>query len=269
MKNGHYPSGSSRLSGGEIAIPTAVPDCLAGTAQPGWFGTTHWSVLFEAGGQDSDRRMAALEKLCQSYWRPVYAFIRHNGHEVHDAQDLTQAFFAHLLERNALRKVDPRKGKFRSFLLVTLRHFLANEAKRANAAKRGGGNIPVSLEAATGEDLFLAGVSGDPPPEKLFDRSWALAVMASAFAGLRAEFEKTGQIARFEELKIFLCQQGGGEDYAKAAASLALTPAAVKVAVHRLRHRYGELMRLEIAHTVESPFEIEAEMRYLLDLIMQ
>jgi DNA-directed RNA polymerase specialized sigma24 family protein len=269
MSNEHYHGSAGRWPGADLPTPVTGQDPAAESFQRGWFGTTHWSVLLEADQNDCPRRMAALEKLCQMYWQPVYAFIRQNGYDVQDAEDLTQTFFALLLERNAIRNLDPKKGKFRSFILVLLRHFLANEAKRARAAKRGGGLMPLSLEAGLGEDHFLAGGPFDLPAEKLFDRQWALAVVARVFANLGAKFKQAGQSDRFERLKVFLTQEGSSEDYAKVASSLGLTTVAVKVAVHRLRHRYGELMRREIAHTVESPFEVENEMRYLLDLLIE
>jgi RNA polymerase sigma factor (sigma-70 family) len=234
----------------------------------GWFDTTHWSVVLGAAQEDPTRRMAALEKLCRSYWRPVCEFIRHSGHEIHDAQDLTQTFFAELLRRNALRNLEPGKGKFRSFLLVLLRHFLTNQAKRSAAAKRGRGQIPVPLDPNTQEEPLFAAKAGELTAEEVFDRHWALAALDRAFASLRAEFERNGENARFEQLKVFLSREGRGEDYAKAAAPLGLTASAIKVAVHRLRHRYGELLREEVAQTVESRIELEAEMRYLLELLI-
>jgi RNA polymerase sigma-70 factor (ECF subfamily) len=234
-----------------------------------WVATTHWSVILGAGEEDSTRRTEALEKLCQTYWGPVYAFIRRHGHDVPESQDLTQTFFAQLLARDAFRNLDPRKGKFRSFLLVVLRHFLVNEAKRLNTAKRGGGQTVVPLDAETVEYCLLPGAAQDVAPERLFDRQWALTVLDRVFGNLRSEFEKNGGLPRFEELKVFLANEGNSQDYAKAAHHLGLTPGAVKVAVHRLRQRYGELLRLEIAHTVESPLEIEEEMRYLLALLIQ
>jgi len=233
------------------------------------FQTTHWSVVLEAEQEDSSRQQEALEQLCQRYWAPVYAFIRRSGRGVEDAQDLTQSFFAHLLEHHALHGLDPRKGRFRSFLLVVLRHFLTNEAKRAGAAKRGGGRAPFPLEAGAAEDRFLLQSASPLSPEQLFDRNWALAVLDQAFGMLRKEFEQQGTSARFARLKPFLWNESTREEYAKAGVDLGLTPAAVKMAVHRLRHRYGELLRQEVARTVESPFEIEAEMRYLLDLLIQ
>lgn len=226
-------------------------------------------MVLEVEQEDSARRQEALEKLCQTYWAPVYAFIRRSGRGVEDAQDLTQSFFAHLLEHNALHGLDPRKGKFRSFLLVVLRHFLTNEAKRAGAAKRGGGRAPLALEAGVAEDRFLLQTTSPLSPEQLFDRNWALAMLDQTFETLRGEFEQQGVSARFERLKVFLWNEGNGEEYAKAGVALGLSPAAVKMAVHRLRHRYGELLRQEVARTVESPFEVEAEMRYLLDLLIQ
>lgn len=225
--------------------------------------------MLEAEQEDSSRQQEALEQLCRTYWAPVYGFIRRSGRGVEDAQDLTQSFFAHLLEHNALHDLDPRKGKFRSFLLVVLRHFLTNDAKRASAAKRGGGRAPFALEAGVAEDRFLLQTASPLSPEQLFDRNWALAVLDKAFGMLRGEFEQQGANTRFECLKGFLWNEGHGEEYTKAGVVLGLSPAAVKMAVHRLRQRYGELLRQEIARTVESPFEIEAEMRYLLDLLIQ
>jgi len=258
------PLGAGALAGlaaGPAFDPMHPPGAL--------FQTTHWSVVLDVEHEDSTRRQEALEKLCQTYWAPVYAFIRRSGRGVEDAQDLTQGFFAHLLEHNALHGLDPRKGKFRSLLLVVLRHFLTNEAKRAGAAKRGGGQAPFALEAGVAEDRFLLQTANPLSPEKLFDRNWALAVLDEAFGTLRGEFEQQGMSARFDRLKAFLWNEGSGEEYAKAGVDLGLTAAAVKTAVHRLRHRYGELLRQEVARTVASPFETEAEMRYLLDLLIQ
>ncbi|HXP60600.1 MAG TPA: sigma-70 family RNA polymerase sigma factor [Dongiaceae bacterium] len=267
MKNENQPASFSHLAGVEEGAFASDGEAVA--SHPGWFDTTHWSVILGAGEEDPTRRMEALERLCQTYWPPVYAFIRQRGQTVHDAQDLTQTFFAQLLARRAFQNLDPRKGKFRSFLLVVLRHFLVNEAKRAHAAKRGGGQIVVPLEPEAVESLLLQGTARGLTPEQLFDRHWALTVLDRAFASLRAEFERAGDGARFEELKPFLSSGGSAEDYTQPAARLGITPAAVKVAAHRLRHRYGELLRREVAHTVESPLEIEGEMRYLLELVIQ
>ena len=253
----------------EMTCGSTLVNVVPQSAQSGWFETTHWSVILAAEQDDSAQRTEALEKLCQTYWAPVYAFIRRNGHGVEDAQDLTQSFFAQLLERNALRNLDPRKGKFRSFLLVVLRHFLINEAKRAGAAKRGGGRATFPLEGQVAEDRFLLGTNHELGPEALFDRSWAVAVLDQAFGMLRRESEQDGTSARFERLKVFLGNEGSGQEYAKAGEGLDLTASAVKTAVHRLRQRYGELLRKEVARTVESPLEAEAEMRYLLDLLIE
>jgi DNA-directed RNA polymerase specialized sigma24 family protein len=269
MKEEPRKDGAKALGTG--AFGGWLPSSAFGPIHPqgALFQTTHWSVVLEVEQEDSVRREGALEQLCKTYWAPVYAFIRRSGRGVEDAQDLTQSFFAHLLEHNALHDLDPRKGKFRSFLLVILRHFLTNDAKRASAAKRGGGRVPFPLEAGAAEDRFLLQSVSPLSPEQLFDRNWALAVLDQAFGMLRSEFEEQGMSARFERLKVFLWHEGNGEEYAKAGVDLLLTPGAVKMAVHRLRHRYGELLRGEVARTVESPFEIEAEMRYLLDLLIQ
>ncbi len=268
MKNEQRKGSSIGL---ESAAPIGMSSFTASDAafRPGaCFQTTHWSVILEAGRENSAARGEALEELCLTSWAPVYAFIRRSGRGIEDAQDLTQSFFAQLLERNALHNLDPRKGKFRSFLLVVLRHFLVNEARREGAAKRGGGKALFPLEAGLAEDRFLLRSDGRLSPEQLFDRNWAVAVMDHAFGTLRSELEQERLDTRFECLKVFLWSDGHSEEYAKAGAILGLTAPAVKVAVHRLRHRYSELLRQEVARTVESPFEVDAEMRYLLDLLM-
>ncbi len=269
MRNGHQTDRSKVLETGAPAAlaPDAAfaPVCFQGAS----FQSTHWSVILDAAQGDAEGRNEALEELCRTYWAPVYAFIRRSGREVEDAQDLTQSFFARLLERNALHNLDPRKGKFRSFLLVLLRHFLTNEALRTSAAKRGGGRLPFVFGAELPEDRFLIPAASQLSPEQLFDRNWALAVLDQVFGMLRSECVQQGSSARFDRLKMFLLSEGDGAEYAKAGEALGLTAATVKVAVHRLRHRYAELLRQEIGRTVESPFEIEPEMHYLLDLLLQ
>jgi RNA polymerase sigma factor (sigma-70 family) len=230
----------------------------------GDFAATHWTlVLSAARGSQTPRAAAAMAELCRSYWYPLYAFIRRQGCEAHAAEDLTQEFFARLLDKHSLADVDPRKGKFRSFLLASLKHFLANEYDRNQAQKRGGGQKIVPLDALDAETRYGLEPSHELTPEKLFERGWALAVLQQVLDRLQSEFAADGKARLFEALKCFLTG-GEKETYAALGAELGMTEGALKVAVHRMRKRYKQLMREEIAHTVTSPEEIEEEILYLL-----
>jgi RNA polymerase sigma factor (sigma-70 family) len=229
---------------------------------PGCFAETHWSVVLRAGGDDT-RAHAALSRLCQTYWYPLYAFIRRHGHGPEDAQDLTQGFFAHLLENEAVAKADPARGKFRAFLLSSLRHFLANERERAQAQKRGSGRPVASLDAATAETRFGAEAAGHDSPDKAYERNWALALMEQVLHRLRAEQAAAGKGSQFEQLLDCLMGEPDAPRYADLAAQLGLGADAVKMTVCRLRGRYRDLLREEIAHTVNSPAELEEEIRHL------
>ncbi len=233
------------------------------------FATTHWSVVLAAGQADAPRRRAALEILCRTYWKPLYAWLRSQGREALDAQDLTQAFFLHLLTGEPFVGLSPDKGKFRSFLLKALKNFLADEHDRATAAKRGGGQVVIPLDDENVERHYLEENNGSRTPEAVFDRQWGLTVLDSAFRALQQEYVAAGKTAQFKELSPFLSAGGGAAEYASAAASLGMTAGAVAVAVHRLRGRYGDCLRAEIAQTVRSPAELEEEMRYLLELVCQ
>lgn len=231
------------------------------------FNTTHWSVVLLAGQEQSPQRAEALEKLCRTYWPPLFAFVRRKGFNETDAQDLTQAFFARLLERRDFDTVDPCRGKFRTFLLVAMQHFLANEWDRARAAKRGGGQAIFSLE-----ELREAGASGVEPqsdlsPDKLFDLRWATTVLEQALAELGKEMATAGKARQFELLKTYLTGDPEGGDYAAVASQSGLTTQAIAVAVFRLRQRYRDLVRAEVAHTVSSPAEVEEELRHLFAVL--
>lgn len=239
-----------------------TPDQRAAT-RAGAFVTTHWSVVLAAGRSDSTRARDALAELCRSYWYPLYAYTRRRGCSPHDAQDLTQEFFARLLERRDLGKVRADRGKFRSFLLASLNHFLANEWDKARAAKRGGGQPAVRLGAMDAEGRYALEPAGDETPETLFDRQWALTLLERVLARLREEFAATGKTRLFERLKDFMAGERDDAGYAHAAAELDMTEGNVKVAVHRLRKRYRERLREEIAQTVASPAEVEEEIRHL------
>ena len=227
-----------------------------------WFTTTHWSVVLSAR-KNSPQTAAALEALCRTYWPPLYTYIRRRGHDVHDAQDLTQAFLAHLLAKDFLDDVSRDKGKFRSFLLASLNNFLLNEHERANAQKRGGGLAFVPLDANDAEEWLSAEAAATETPEDIFDRRWALTLLERAFARARGECEAAGKLAQFECLKTFLEGDVSHGDYNVAARELHMTAGAVAVAVHRLRQRYREILRREIADTVGTPEQIEEELRDL------
>jgi RNA polymerase sigma-70 factor (ECF subfamily) len=227
------------------------------------FGRTHWSVVVAARGDDSPGARAALEKLCGIYWLPIYAFVRRQGHSPHDAQDLTQGFFARLLGKNFLSAVDRSKGKFRSFLLGALKHFLANEWDRAGAQKRGGANTFIPIDAASAETACWIEPSDNSSADKIFERRWALALLDQVLRRLREEYVRLGKENLFEQLKPVLTETSRGVRYADIAVRLGSSEGAVKVAVHRLRRRYRELLRAEIAETVASEAEIDDEIRCL------
>jgi RNA polymerase sigma factor (sigma-70 family) len=229
----------------------------------GVFATTRWTVVMAAGGTDSPRACAALETLCTNYWYPLYAYVRRQGHGPHDAQDLTQAFFARLLEKNYLSDVQREKGRFRSFLLASLKHFLANEWDRERALKRGGGRKLIALDDDSAESRYRLEPKDDLSADKIYERRWALTLLDKVLSTLRAEYEQGGKTEAFEILKPYLSAGRTSVSYAHAAEKLGMNEGAVKVAVHRLRKRYRELLRAEIAQTVSTASEIEAEIRDL------
>jgi RNA polymerase sigma factor (sigma-70 family) len=232
-------------------------------AGPDRFRTTHWSLIVAAKEHESTAARAALAELCESYWYPLYAFIRRQGHSIEDARDLTQEFFARLLEKDYLGAVDREKGKFRSFLLACCKHFLANEHDRVTALKRGGGVAIRSLDCGAAEDRYREEPAHDVTPEKLFERRWALVLLQNVCARLRQEHEQAGKLKLFEHLKPFLAGDGPAVRYAEIAGALRLSSGAVKVAVHRLRRRYRELVHEEIARTVDDSALVDAEIRDL------
>ena len=227
------------------------------------FATTHWSVILTAADQERPEAAAALESLCRTYWYPLYAYVRHRGHRPDDAQDLTQEFFYRLLHKDYLSQADPRRGKFRSFLLATMNHFLANEWDRAQRLKRGGHITFVSLDEPTAEQRYLGERAGGRTPAQLYERAWATAVLAKVFSRLRVETATAGKGERFEELKVILMGERPSVTYTVVAAKLGTTEAALKMAVQRLRRRYAELLREEIAQTVADDAEVEQELAEL------
>ena len=227
------------------------------------FDTTRWSVVTAAGDRLSPNAAAALETLCRAYWYPLYAYVRRRGLSPLDAQDVTQEFFCRLIGKNYLESVDRSRGSFRSFLLASINHLLANEWDKARALKRGGGRQIISLDAEAAEGRFVQEPAAHDSPEKAFDRRWALTLLDRALACLRDEFAADGKLAQFDLLKVFLSDVAGDGDYSALAEPLRMEPGGVAVAVHRLRVRYREIVRAEIAQTVANEAELKAEMRHL------
>lgn len=230
------------------------------------FLTTHWSVVLTAQGR-SPAAQEALEKLCRSYWLPLYAFVRREGFSPEEAQDLTQDFFARFLQRNDFDAVRRERGRLRSYLLVSLKHFLSNERHRASAVKRGRGEQPISL------DEILAHQRSEPEPatslsaDQIYERRWALSVLDQVLERLGDEFRAAGKTPLFERLKELLADEPGRPSQAEIANELGMSENAVKQAFHRLRGRYRELLREQIAHTVATPVEIEDELRHLIAVL--
>ena len=232
-------------------------------ASDAWFVTTHWSVVLSAREPGSPQSAAALETLCRTYWYPLYAYLRRQGRTPHDAQDLTQGFFARLLQKDYLQAAAREKGKFRTFLLVALKRFLANEWDRAHAQKRGGFAPVVPIDQEFAESRLATDPSPNVQPDVLFDRQWALTLLERALSQLRDEYVASGRAQLFEYLQTCLARDESALPYAQIAARLNLTEPAVKMAVHRLRARCREILRAEIAHTVATPEEVEEEIRHL------
>jgi RNA polymerase sigma-70 factor (ECF subfamily) len=232
------------------------------------FATTRWSVVLAAGEELAPAGGAgkvALEELCQTYWYPLYAYVRRRGYGAADAQDLTQAFFARLLEKNVVQAADPQKGKFRSFLLTALKDFLSNERRRAHTLRRGGGLLVVPLELEDGETRYSREPADERTPEDLFEHRWGLTILERAMARLREEHAAGGKQQLFERLKG--CLGGNTAPYKEIAAQTGMTEGSVKVAVHRLRSRYGELLRDEVAQTVGAADDVEQELRELFEAL--
>ena len=231
------------------------------------FATTRWTVVLAAGHRGAPQADAALEELCRTYWYPLYAYVRGHGHSREDAEDLTQAFFARLLEKNYLEGISSEKGKFRAFLLTALKRFLANEWDRARSQKRGGGLKPLSLDWQDADTRYQIQPAENLTPDKLYDRAWALTVLERVVTRLREECGAQGRGKLFEQLKPFLMAGNSGVPCAQAAAALELSEGAARVAIHRLRRRYRELLREEVAHTLADPAQAGEELQALLSAL--
>jgi len=227
------------------------------------FATTRWSVVLAARRSGSLHSREALATLCKAYWYPLYAYVRRQGYQADEAQDLTQEFFATLLEKKFLKAADRELGKFRSFLLASIKHFLSNDRDRARSKKRGGGKLPISLDFEAAEGRFCREPTHDRTPERLFERRWALTLLDEVLARLRDEFVAAGKLRLFDRIKEYLTGDSGLASYAVVAAELEMSEGAVKVAVHRVRRRYRELLRDQIAQTIADPAEIDDEIRDL------
>jgi RNA polymerase sigma-70 factor (ECF subfamily) len=227
------------------------------------FATTHWTVVLAAGRRHTPQSDAALEELCRTYWFPLYAYVRRRGHTKKDAEDLTQAFFTRLLEKNFLANLAGEKGKFRAFLLAALKHFLANEWDKSQAQKRGGGVTPLSLDWQMADTKFQVAATNEPGPDQAFDREWALALLAKVIERLQKECAADGKAKLFEQLKVFLTTGNGESAQRETAKALGLEEGAVRVAIHRLRKRYRQLLREEITQTLTDPAQVDEEMRAL------
>jgi len=236
---------------------------------PRQFATTRWSVVLAAGDGETAGSREALARLCEIYWYPLYAFARRWGHTADEAQDLTQEFFARLLEKHYLGDVKPERGRFRSFLLASLKHFLLNERDRVLARKRGGGQVPIPLEFETAEGRYRLEPRDPSTPETIFERRWALTLLDRVLSRLRCEYEESGRGPLFKALQGLLTGQVETPRYADLGALLGMTEGAVKVAAHRLRRRFGELLRQEIADTVADPAEVDDEIRYLFKVLSE
>jgi RNA polymerase sigma-70 factor (ECF subfamily) len=235
--------------------------------QPGssQFPTTRWTLVIAAADPQRKEARTALISLCEGYWYPLYAYVRRRGYPVDQAQDLTQEFFIRVLEGRYLDRADPEKGRFRAFILTSLKFFLADEADRGRAQKRGGGAV-LSLEISSGEERYQREPAHDETPERIFERRWALSVLDRVVEKLRQEFVQHGRQEHFERLKVFLLGQSDAP-YAALAQEMNTSEGALKVAIHRLRKRYRELFRQEISDTVADLVEVESELRFLVAVL--
>lgn len=231
------------------------------------FATTEWSLVLAAGEPRSDEGREELAELCGGYWYPLYAFVRRRGYEPAEAKDLTQGFFAILLEKNYVAAADRERGKFRTFLLASLKNYLANEWDRRRAVKRGGETRTISLELAAAEGRYRDEPADETTPEEIFDSRWATVQLDRALASLEEEMGAAGHARRFAALRPFLTGEDDGISYRQVANRLGISEGAVRVAIHRLRKRFGEFLRQEVARTVTGAAQIDEEVRYLLSAV--
>jgi RNA polymerase sigma-70 factor (ECF subfamily) len=249
-------------------VNTTAPTSEAGAAARGpVFVTTQWSVVLTACRSDTTRAQTALEKLCRTYWYPLYAYVRRRGHPAPDAQDLTQAFFARLLERHWVGDADRERGRFRTFLLTAMSRFLADEWDKARAQKRGGGVAHVPIQLDTAETRYGHEPADNCTPEQGYERRWALTLLDTVLQRLRTEYENAGKGELFTGLNSCLVGSRESQPYSELAAKLDMNEGAVKVAVHRLRKRYRKLLRTEIAETMDATADVDQELHHLFAVL--
>jgi len=244
-------------------MPADNKNVKSDSAGAGRFDTTHWSLVLAAGQRGTVESAVALERLCQSYWLPLYAYVRRRVSDVHDAQDMTQGFFERLLDKNYLADADPQRGRFRSFLLTAFKHFLSKEWEKAKAQKRGGGRSHISLNFSTGDSQITLQPAGGLTAEQMYERQWVITLLGRVMQRLETELEKVGKRSQFERLKDFIVSTKEETTYADVASELSMTESAARMATSRLRRRYRQLLREEIAQTVSSPEDIEDEINSL------
>ena len=250
----------------EVTSLTAIGPAVSEGQGAVAFTTTHWSVVLEARGE-SPAAEAALEKLCRSYWWPLYGFVRREGYKPEEAQDLTQAFFARLLERRDFETVRRERGRLRSYLLASMKNFLSKARDREMTVKRGGGRPLISLDDLLARERVDQEPAHKLSADRIYERRWALTLLEQVFVRLRAEYEAAGKLPLFDRLKEFLARESGQPSQAEIAAEMQMTENAVKQAFHRLRHRYRQLLHEEIAHTVAVPEDVDDELRHFISVL--
>lgn len=231
------------------------------------FATTRWNLVCAVGDGNDQTATTALQELCQIYWYPLYTYVRRQGQDADSAADLTQAFFADLLERQDLKRVDPSLGKFRSFLLRSLKHFLHNQWDKAKAQKRGGGQFPLSLDFKNADSRYQQEPAHQQTADLIYQKQWAKTLLERVRQELRSEYASRGKAHQFDRLEVFIAGKNSEDTLGSAAAELKMTQVAVKVAVHRMRQRFGELLRTEIQQTVASPQEVQSEIQQLFEVL--
>jgi DNA-directed RNA polymerase specialized sigma24 family protein len=245
------------------------PNPESNKSNPPLFSTTHWTLVVEAGQEDSPEAREALEVLCKTYWYPLYAFARGLGRQPDSAEDLVQSFFAQMIEKNSLRSVDKTRGRFRTFLLTSFKRFTTNDWIREGALKRGGGERPISLDHGVGERRLEEEIGGHRAPDLEFERRWAVTLIENARLRLRKEFTKAGKEDRFDGLEPHLAGDATATTYAKLAKQFKITEGGVKAEAFRLRQRYRNHLRAEVGKTVTRPDEVDDEIAYLMSVLSQ
>lgn len=231
------------------------------------FATTHWSVVLAAANVETPEAAAALERLCRSYWQPMYVYTRRRGYSPEDAQDLTQEFFAMFLEKGSFSLADPARGRFRTFLLKSLQHFLTDNWRCAHRAKRGGGAFDLPLDTVDAEAWYAEELTDSTTPEQAYEERWAITLLEHVVRGMQQDYAQASKTRLFEALQDFLWDPAGSDSYATLANDLRMTEGALRVAVHRLREDYRNRLRAEVAQTIDDPSEIDGELRHLMHIV--